>query len=387
MSARDAALRALRAVKRPAALALLVAIVGCRPGAPRLASLAQSSGEAHVATRDASARDAAEPEGEPEAPRGPRCATQLALLRPRAGSIATVGEDRSAPVLATCARLQRDAERTLRPLRRAQDIDVAELGPFGRCLAAGRGAWFITPLAATARLARRYMNPTDRGWELRVRWRVDYVDAQGARHEGAVDGEAFHSDPSDEQLSTILQYDSDGDGVAELVLGSRSTNFEGGDSMEAMQLAWRFGQAALDPRVQGLELREPVDPDGDGRVDFVQPSPFELFSMGSSGPRVERGPTTLAHRLEDGTFSRDDAVAKAFVLAQCLDGEEPVSMESGDDRVILRLVCDRLFGANAAALAQRLDALEAEGVEVPTGELRAALVRGSISIPFDRCAP
>ncbi|MFO0563003.1 MAG: hypothetical protein U0269_33590 [Polyangiales bacterium] len=372
-------------MKRASIIALCVALVACSGRtamAPRIA--ASSVGASSNVRSDVVAQDAAEP----EPASGPRCEPLLAVLRERPGSIATVSADASPPVVAACARLEREAQRTLSAVqRRARDVSLAELGPIGRCANAGRGAWFIAPVRTRASFVPRYTDRSERAWEVHVDWRVDYVDAAGRRHEGTVGGEAFHTDPSDEQLSIVLQYDGDGDGIAEIIVGTRSTNFEGGDSFSAVQVAWVNGAAVSDPRFDGIDVSQPVDPDGDGRVDFAQPSTFEYFWMSSNGPQTDRGPSTLVHRLPDGALSRDDAVTRAFVLAQCFDDGEALSLDTGEDQLLLRAVCDRIFGANIAAMQQRLEALEAEGAQAPAGELRERVLRAPLPFAVDRCAP
>jgi hypothetical protein len=373
-------------VKRALSLAVCAAITACNARvAPSPRTIATSTaGAAAPARADVLERDATSP----ASPAAPGCRALLALLRDRDGSITTVAADRSPPVVAACAALEREAQQALSALqRRARGVELSELGAFGRCESAGRGAWFIAPVRTQAEYVRRYTDRRERAWEVHVDWRVDYVDAAGQRHAGAVVLETYHTDPSDAHASIVLQNDGDGDGVGEIIVGLRSTNFEGGDHFGAVQVAWVNGSAVRDPRVAGIEVNDPVDPDADGRVDFVQRSRIVSRSMTTDGLREEYGPATLAHRLSDGTFSRDDAVAQAFALSQCFDEGERLSLSGGSDRTVLRAACDRMLGLTGAALTASFAQLEADGSSLPSQAALDLLAQEPPPVPLIRCRP
>jgi hypothetical protein len=314
-------------------------------------------------------------------------------LRPLAAAPRAITEaaaDTSAPVRAACETLERAAQRTLADLARRSGTTFGpeEIGPIGQCLGAGRGAWVLEPVRLGVTRRRRYMQPGTT-WELDGTWRVAYVTATGSIVRATDTHEVFHHDPSDEKPSVTLRSDWDGDGVAELMVRSTSSNFEGGGGVTyAAFLSFREGAIAPYAHGQGLERGTPVDADGDGRADLTVAGPYSTDGQcGSDTPQAYVGPTALAHSLADGRFSRDDEVSRGWYVRQCLSDAGWITLARNHDRPVMSVACERLAGLSAPTVRAHVQALgQQDGSELcPDAEALAPLIDPDPPVRIEAC--
>jgi hypothetical protein len=259
------------------------------------------------------------------------------------------------------------------------------LDALGRCWPTSRGAWAIS-----------VDKPIPPGGHL-GRWSIVHLDVDGARTAIGptlyVDHPPKREDNLDLQRTTLegpLFFDFDGDGEVEMFL--RVAEVPDGIERRSAGRIWSFH------RIRGVERYAPArdldvetlrDVDADGRPDVITYAPYS-FPAGEApcGFRAFRahGPAFVAHALADGTFSRDDAIARAEALRACpskpstlvatVDGVEDPQQTAND------VACARMHGATI----EEVDAAIDVGCGAQCGPLRRC-VDASVWKRFAACDP
>lgn len=252
----------------------------------------------------------------------------------------------------------------------ARDPALADLGLDGGCIAAGGGAWQLeTEVTAST---------CDEDWRFGHwdgRMRIRYVTLTGTT--AALPWVSLPGCEAGVTMNVLGHHDWDDDGYEELAIAVSEAGPEDGSVHDAV---WRFDGTALSPYVPAAAfaagLTRAEDVDGDTRLDLVSVLPLGrlVTSWSADGGDVLEGDVlTLWHALPDGTFTRTDEVARAFVAAQC---GAPVSYFSANDLDAIRegaggihasipVVCARLRGVPSSEIRS---ALEAELADVPCDE-------------------
>jgi hypothetical protein len=257
------------------------------------------------------------------------------------------------PVGPACARVERGHAAWLGRARQESarrgdgaplDEFVAVLDPSRGCVAAPGGAWAL-PLDAV-RLAPIHT--------LVASWSVRFVGARGE-----VWSRREHATP-DRSLATIRGvFDYDGDGRGEVIL---APTVWGTDTFESDR-RWRMYTARggavtpYAPAVAAEPFSGVADVDGDGRPDLLDDETFTTSMRCSPESGTIEGPTLLVHARPDGTFSRDDAAARAFVARQCPAPPAWLAAVEGESdfaRAWFDVACARLWGASAETVVQSL---------------------------------
>jgi hypothetical protein len=144
-----------------------------------------------------------------------------------------------------------------------------------------------------------------------------------------------------------LATDFDGDGTPELFVAMYMTGPEGGESTAARILTVAGDAIAPYKPAESITITgDPVDVDGDGRLDLPTSHDVALVGAQSCDYSKDYGEVArfVAHTRPDGTFSTDDAVAKAFARKWC--PASPASIQSVGDAL-----CARLWSSTAQELA------------------------------------
>lgn len=247
------------------------------------------------------------------------------------------------------------------------------LATFGRCLRTpDNGAWaVVVDDVAPAPREDGY------GGSFAGHWSVVRVSPDGtvARLQRAAEWVVY----SHLHITHTALADYDHDGTPELVLASMVAVSEGASSFDGEVLTLRGGAIVPYEPAVGLRPDEARDVDGDGLPDLVSFAPYtgEGDDSPSGFSYDMRGPPLLAHALADGTFARNDAVAKRFARTQC-PARNPRVFDTIGDHAAQDVVCARIWGVPAAAVRRAITtrcASVAErsahrGVRPPCGDVR-----------------
>jgi len=236
---------------------------------------------------------------------------------------------------------------------RELDADVADLvkasgldtpkrrGMVGACVGTEKGAWFV----ALSAEARAEPPQTDEQLEVTLdgAWEVHFEPAAGPGAKRDVTqtlagygGRIVHPPRT---------YDFDGDGVPEIYLAVDEEGDEGHEARQHALLTFREGKVVPYAPAARFPFADVLDQDGDGRPDLLLYAGYteSLEGCFSGFPTSHARPRFMAHALPDGTFSKDDVVAKAHVSSWC--AARPSKIASSYDAV-----CARLHAADPAAV-------------------------------------
>jgi hypothetical protein len=256
----------------------------------------------------------------------------------------------------------------------ARDPELSELGLDGGCIAAGDGAWQLESEVTEASCE----DESFRIGRWQGRMRIRYRARSGAT--AALPWVTLPGCEARTSVEALGHHDWDGDGHHELAVRVSQHGAEDGSMTNAV---WRFdGEAVLAfaPAADcAAGLLRAEDVDGDAHLDLVSLLPLGqlVTSWSADGGAVLEGDVlTLWHALPDGTFSRGDEVARAFLREQCpLDTAyfspndlDAIRAGTGGIHASIPVVCARLRGLEAS-------------------ELRAALVAELAPVPCDEPAP
>lgn len=262
----------------------------------------------------------------------------------------TLATDASAAPVSLCDRALATHRAAIAGLPPDAEQYREALGSFGRCLETPRGAWVIG-LASAQWVAQPEQQPFVRG-----RWAVAHVLRDGAAAQGPGHDDEWITH-SRAELATAALFDYDGDGEPELVLAVHTNAHESADGWSGEVLTFRDG--AIAPYAPAAEIKpeQARDVDGDGRLDLLTRAPYE--GNGDDSPSdftyLMQGPLLLAHSLPDGTFSRDDEVAKRVAREACparVAAVFPRSAPGSTELAPVAVVCARLWGLAPAAVTR-----------------------------------
>jgi hypothetical protein len=232
------------------------------------------------------------------------------------------------------------------------------------CVPAGRGAWTIALLTMEeAKYGERAFQGA---------WALAYVAPDGkvtracdAPPKRAAPGQCEGFEVGVRGGVTPLEIvasDLDGDGVAEVVVTTRSCWDEGaGCRSEITVSAFRDGNIVRYPPASKLVPSGVEDVDHDGRLDLVVNAPWVApFSDCFANDHTLLGPRLLAHARPDGTFSTSDEVAARFARASCENAPEGLivkAKESGEVDYYATgeaVACARMRGVSTASILGEL---------------------------------
>lgn len=236
-------------------------------------------------------------------------------------------------------------------------------GSVGKCFTSEVGDAWVTALPRL-----RWIHDSNDGESgLRGASRILHVDASGrVVGQGLDTVERFESSMALRQV--ISTFDYDGDRVSEAFVWTRASGDElDGDGRSELDLltvargvVTRYAPAGGVP-----PFRRVVDIDEDGRPDLLDTRCHELDS---EEPSAQQSLGCLAHSRADGTFSRDDSVARDFAQRQCTaPPERLVTVTESSDRIerdetLAAIVCARYYDESSERLVHRIF-LESRGYD------------------------
>jgi hypothetical protein len=237
--------------------------------------------------------------------------------------------------------------------------DVAGSVPLtGGCLRTRKGAWGVVVTQVTT--PPNSVLPCEQAIE--VSYTILHADHAG--HLARAPRKASISPCDFDRVPVPKVSDLDGDGEDELVIPFMHDGPGGADEGPHREvgkiLAFRGGKIV--DVTHGLHFHEANDVDGDGHVDLVTFSPYEIMleqggCMG--GQRALPGPALLLHSLADGGFSRDDDVAKKFALKECasVPAHLVLAQDGGLERsenAVENIACAKLWGMSEARVETQI---------------------------------
>lgn len=255
--------------------------------------------------------------------------------------------DAPAPLKAACAAIEGRRQAALARLgANAPDTtDDPHVEAVGRCLYAGGGAWALDPGAARVRSERDVTDEVTR--KVEFAWTLAFVKADGTVLRARL--------PGGRAWWTVV-HDFDGDGTAEAGL---RVERQSGSAVPTTLYTMHDGAVVAYARAAGIAVDEARDVDSDGRPDFLTDSPF--VTPNTCGPSTFYGVPEVVHALADGSFSRDDAVAREWMRQRCAGVTAAAAdhlLDSGPPgrEIVGRLGCLRYVGVSTEALLRALDA-------------------------------
>lgn len=197
-----------------------------------------------------------------------------------------------------------------RPVLRRMGIIRRSLG---RCVPTAGGAWVLA-------LRTIDREGSEEGTvRFRARWAADFVTTAGVRVEGPERTALLDEGCDHDELNAFAGSDLDGDGRGELAFaGVHFWCGDGdGDAPIPVTVLTARGDRVIPyaPFAAVGTVETFTDFDRDGRLDFVDTGRWGRIECDPVGVGVDDspGPTSLWHALPDGTFSRTDAVARAYL--------------------------------------------------------------------------
>lgn len=137
-------------------------------------------------------------------------------------------------------------------------------------------------------------------------------------------------------LVETKMFDWDGDGENEVFVKTRIGTSDFEEQSEGSIIAWQGGKMVPYPPAADLPIDGVEDVDGDGRPDLVLRTwKTRLTDPTRTGTQPASNVRAAAHSLADGTFSKKDAAAVAYLQKQCpaapnLDGLTGGTLTDGD---------------------------------------------------------
>jgi ferredoxin len=228
------------------------------------------------------------------------------------------------------------------------------------CTKTPGGAWAIV-------LANAELVPIN-DWDWKQEWvltgevMLAHVDAGGSivmvpiqtQAGGGVGGQTFENAPLFPRtpnccetvfggLEAIELFDFDHDGEPEVHVGA-SYGHEGVSERSDDLFTFKAGKLERYAPAAKHSFEAVKDQTGDGIPDLLMAEGLSGGeSCGSEFPFDGRGQTFIAHALPDGTFSPDDAAARAFAKKAC--PTKPRAIKDLND-----VLCARLWGADSTKL-------------------------------------
>ena len=260
-----------------------------------------------------------------------------------------------------CERVGRDQRAALRPYFdevRSDGSDFDTRGFVrGFCWSDDRGAWGLelSAIQVTPRHMVKIPMRMEAAAELGGRLRI--VCVAGDERVAAASDRAFEASRPLEGST----FDWSGDGVPELTFpASNDYTFP---EVEIWMAADH--RVAPYPPAGGMHARVVRDVDGDGRPDLLYTAPYsgeleiyESVDVTRFFAPEDGGFWLVAHSLADGTFSRDDEVARTWAKRACPDGalDERRGASAPEDALsdATAIRCARLWGVSQAVVERSI---------------------------------
>lgn len=291
------------------------------------------------------------------------------------------------PIRAFAAAQSRRLDASLNQLvRQAQgSLSIDELqeffSPFGRAVpGTGREAWFNTAVRLRVDNASEELLVTGTS-------RIVHVNASGQLALDQPDMLERRYESSTLRYVTNA-YDYDGDGSSEAFARLSEFENESAGSTEISLMTVRGGVVRPYDPIGGVPAFDRViDVDDDGRPDLVSTNKYSVSLDSDSEPRGSI--LTVAHSRPDGTFSTDDARARAFIESQCTAPPERIVVPSSDDddeidatATLGAVVCARYYGERAESIVARIHADARNLDETQRSNLRTIAEAAVWRMPF-----
>lgn len=267
--------------------------------------------------------------------------------------------DTSKPVQTACEKVKKALAKAVKA---GPGKDDTELNHVGVCLPSPRGAWVFEPGEAE-RYKADPKDGTRGGWK--VHYTLAYVQPDGkiARSD-KVNGDVIAMEDHEHHgVEARALFDYDGDGVSEIVY-SQFDDYGEESSFKVAIATFRDGTIKPYSPADGLDVKDVIDVDRDGRPDLMLPGPFLGTGPCGLNDQEFRAPLHVAHSVPGGSFKQDDEVAKAAVRVGCgpleidlVDVHHNKADTSVDPaETTRRIACARIYGLTEEATKGRVRA-------------------------------
>jgi len=263
------------------------------------------------------------------------------------------------PLRRACAKLADESRAILKNAQQgtAADhvlaADVAKFPRLGVCQPAGLGSWA---------LALKALSASGDGAARKLHAEIDVARVSEAGQTLASHFGSFEFSPGGLEISALQIYDYDDDGKDELIVPYEVTAVPSGMSPPHPPSIWAFSDNGVTSYAKGPEVTaggasiEQLD--FDMRPDIGGYGPYAAWFGADCGlkqcPSRLTGPRFFAHSLATGSFSQDDAAAKAALKRACPKKPESIVQAANAAQSAKNLVCARALGVSAEAVSTEL---------------------------------
>jgi len=237
--------------------------------------------------------------------------------------------------------------------------DIAKLPRFGTCYPAGLGSWAVSLQALSA---------SGEGADRRVTATLEMVRVLESGADLRAPFGALEFAPGGLELPGLTIYDYDDDGRDEAVVSYELRARPPGALPPPLPVVWSFSDQGVAPYAKAPALApgstgvEQLD--SDMRPDLAELGPFSAWLGRDCGrrdcPLHLVGPRFFARSLPDGSFSRDDAVARIALAKAC--PKPPAGVAAfvgrglGAAQMAKAVACARVHGSSTEAILEELHA-------------------------------
>ncbi len=201
--------------------------------------------------------------------------------------------------------------------------------PVGYCKPTPGGSWRVDMPSATviAKWGETY--------SIEARYSIVHVGNDGARHEFLPDEQLLNY--GGRKAETPVAFDFDGDGEPELYVAVREEGEEGHFALQKDLVTFDGHTVKPYAPARSFDVDGLQDVDRDGRPDLKIHAKYTdtLEGCGAGFPYDWPETRFVAHSRPDGTFSTDDAAARAYARAWC--PAAPTRIKSSEDAICARL--------------------------------------------------
>ncbi len=267
---------------------------------------------------------------------------RLIVVAPKAASPVPSDLPLPAKIGRVCAEIVPAIQADVSELARQSGVIVPKIpGVVGTCVDTPAGAWFV--MMAKPKEGKPAEDEDDFRFRLDGAWEVHFETKAGV--DTSVVVESTLANYGARLVHPPRTFDFDGDGAPELYLAVDESGEEGHEARQQGLFSFASGKVVPYPLTKGLQMADLVDADGDGRPDLLLYAGYteSLEGCFSGFPTEHARPKFMAHSLSNGTFSTDDAAAKAYVKSWC--PAPPAKIVSSYDAI-----CARLFAKDEVTM-------------------------------------